>query len=64
MLTTPLLVALSNAFPQTRFDWVVSSWGRPAIIGNPRITELIDAGSGDPESRRVGGNSPIGASIA
>lgn len=47
MLTTPLLVALSNAFPQTRFDWVVSSWGRPAIIGNPRITELIDAGSGD-----------------
>ncbi len=45
MLTTPLLAALSNAYPQTRFDWVVSAWARPAIIGNPRLTELIDAGS-------------------
>lgn len=47
MLTTPLLAALSQAYPQTRFDWVVSAWGRPAVIGNPRITELIDAGSDD-----------------
>lgn len=45
MLTTPLLAALSNAYPQTRFDWVVGDWARPAIIGNPRLTELIDAGS-------------------
>jgi lipopolysaccharide heptosyltransferase II len=50
MLTTPLLAALSNAYPQTRFDWVVSSWARPAIIGNPRLTELIDAGEGDLKS--------------
>jgi heptosyltransferase II len=45
MLTTPLLAALSNAYPQTRFDWVVGDWSRPAIVGNPRLTELIDAGS-------------------
>ena len=47
MLTTPLLAALSQAYPQTRFDWVIGAWGRPAIIGNPRITELIDAGPDD-----------------
>lgn len=45
MLTTPLLAALSAAYPQTRFDWVVGDWARPAIIGNPRLTELIDAGA-------------------
>ncbi len=45
MLTTPLLAALSNAFPDTRFDWLVSEWARPAIAGNPRLTELVDAGS-------------------
>jgi heptosyltransferase II len=45
MLTTPLLAALSNAYPDTRFDWVVGDWSRSAIVGNPRLTELIDAGS-------------------
>ncbi len=50
MLTTPLLAALSNAFPDTRFDWLVSEWARPAIAGNPRLTELVDAGSVDIKS--------------
>ncbi len=45
MLTTPLLAALSNAFPHTRFDWLVSEWARPAIAGNPRLTELVNAGT-------------------
>ena len=44
MLATPLLAALSKAYPDTRFDWAVSEWARPAIIGNPRITELIITG--------------------
>ena len=44
MLTTPLLAAMSSAFPEARFDWVVSEWARPAIAGNPRLKELIDAG--------------------
>jgi len=50
MLTTPLLVALSNAFPETRFDWLVSEWARPAIAGNLRLTVLVDAGSVDIKS--------------
>jgi len=46
MLTTPLLAALSRAFPRTRFDWAVSDWARPAVAGNPRLTELISTGPG------------------
>ncbi|HEX6384457.1 MAG TPA: glycosyltransferase family 9 protein [Anaerolineae bacterium] len=46
MLTTPLLAALSRAFPRARFDWAVSDWARPAVAGNPRLTELISTGSG------------------
>jgi ADP-heptose:LPS heptosyltransferase len=44
MLATPLLAALSAAFPSARFDWAVSARARPAIVANPRITELIDSG--------------------
>ncbi len=46
MLTTPLLAALHKAYPQARFDWAVSDWARPAIAGNPRLTELISTGTG------------------
>ncbi len=46
MLTTPLLGALHKAYPQTRFDWAVSDWARPAIAGNPRLTEIISTGAG------------------
>ena len=44
LLTTPLLAALQETFPQARFDWAVSDWARPAIAGNPRIQELISSG--------------------
>ncbi|MCA9936213.1 MAG: glycosyltransferase family 9 protein [Ardenticatenaceae bacterium] len=44
MLTTPLLAVLNEAYPDTQFDWAVSQWARPAVAGNPRITELIPAG--------------------
>jgi ADP-heptose:LPS heptosyltransferase len=47
MLTTPLLAALSEAFPDARFDWAVSDWARRAIASNPRVTELISVGEGD-----------------
>lgn len=53
MLTTPLLAALSQAYPGTRFDWAISDWALPAIGGNPRITRLIRSGPGDLEQ-----NSP------
>ena len=44
LLATPLLSLLTTAFPQTRFDWAVSEWGRPAIAKNPLITELVPTG--------------------
>ena len=44
MLATPLLSVLSAAFPNTRFDWAVSDWARPAIAKNPHITELVPTG--------------------
>lgn len=47
MLTTPLLAALSEAFPTARFDWAVSDWALPAISSNRRITRLIRTGAGD-----------------
>ena len=47
MLTTPLLAALSHAFPEARFDWAVSDWAFQAISTNRRITRLIRTGPGD-----------------
>lgn len=44
MLATPLLTVLTNAFPNTRFDWAVSEWAKPAIAKNPLLRELLPAG--------------------
>lgn len=44
MLATPLLAVLKRAYLQARFDWAVSDWARPAIAGNPHLTELISTG--------------------
>ncbi len=53
MLTTPLLAALSEAYPQAQFDWAISSWARTAVVANPRLRELIDTGRvGQPEQSR------------
>ena len=41
MLATPLLAALSKAYPNTQFDWGVADWARPALAGNPYLTELV-----------------------
>ena len=51
MLATPLLAVLQNAFPEARFDWAVSDWARPAIVGNPRLTEVISVGAEDLRKR-------------
>lgn len=51
MLATPMLAALSNEFPDTRFDWAIGDWARPAIASNPRLTELISTGEGDIQKR-------------
>ena len=47
MLATPMLAALSEAFPKARFDWALSSWARPAVASNKRLTELVDMGETD-----------------
>ena len=46
MLVTPLLAVLDETYPQARFDWAISDWARPAVAGNPRVTELLAAGAG------------------
>lgn len=51
MLATPLLSVLSDAFPNTRFDWAVSDWARPAIVGNPRLTGIVSTGEGNLKKR-------------
>ncbi len=53
MLTTPLLAALSDTYPQARFDWAVHRFARPAIATNPRVAELVDTGRvGQPDATR------------
>ena len=47
MLATPLLAALSEAFPEARFDWTLVDWARPAIASNSRVTEIIPIGETD-----------------
>lgn len=44
LLATPLLSVLASTFPNTRFDWAVSNWARPAIAKNPHLAELIPSG--------------------
>lgn len=47
MLTTPLLAALSIAYPAARFDWAASDWVIPAVAANPRVTRVIRTAAGD-----------------
>lgn len=47
MLATPMLAALSRAYPAARFDWLLGSWARPAVAGNPRVAEILDIGESD-----------------
>ncbi|MCA9939141.1 MAG: glycosyltransferase family 9 protein [Anaerolineales bacterium] len=44
MLATPLLAALSNAYPKAQIDWAVCESARAAVATNPRVSELIDSG--------------------
>jgi heptosyltransferase II len=45
MMATPLLAALSDAFPKAQFDWAVADWARPAVATNPRLAALISSGA-------------------
>ena len=41
MLTTPLLAALGEAFPDARFDWAVSDWARRKLIASAAIVGIV-----------------------
>jgi heptosyltransferase-2 len=41
MLTTPLLAALSQAFPDAQFDWAVNDEAAAAVAGNPRLRRVV-----------------------
>ncbi len=44
MLTTPLLAALAQTYPETRFDWALHSYARPAVATNVHLSDLVDTG--------------------
>lgn len=46
LLATPLLTLLHQAFPTARFDWATSRWARPALTGNPHLTNLLVVSEG------------------
>ncbi|MCA9925365.1 MAG: glycosyltransferase family 9 protein, partial [Anaerolineales bacterium] len=54
MLATPLLAVISKSFPRAQLDWAISDEARPAIAGNPRLTELIRTGHGNLHDAKVG----------
>lgn len=41
MLATPLLAALSQAFPDAQFDWVVNDEAAGVVAGNPRLRRVV-----------------------
>ncbi len=51
LLTTPLLSLLCEAYPSARFDWAVTDWARPAVAGNPHLTQLVSLGQSPLEQR-------------
>lgn len=51
MSTTPLLAAVSDAYPGVAFDWLVSDAARPGIIGNQRLRRLIRAEEVEPGNK-------------
>jgi lipopolysaccharide heptosyltransferase II len=46
LLTTPVLAALRDRFPQATIDYAVGQYARPAIAGHPEIAALVDVGNG------------------
>ncbi|MBI4316988.1 MAG: lipopolysaccharide heptosyltransferase II [Chloroflexi bacterium] len=44
LMATPTLASLRSAFPDARIAFVVGSWSRAVISGNPKVDEVIDCG--------------------
>src|SRR3990172_777943 len=45
LMTTPVVAALREAFPNARIAYAVGPWSRPAIENNPHLDQLIDCAS-------------------
>ena len=43
LMATPVLAALRAVYPKTRIDWALTAETRPAVVGNPKVTSLIQA---------------------
>ncbi len=57
LFATPLLAALSEAWPEARIGWLVGAHARAALLGNPRLHALLDAG------KLGAGHYPMGAML-
>ncbi len=44
LFTTPLLAAISEFWPGAAVDYLVGPHSRAAVLGNPRLNEIVDAG--------------------
>lgn len=42
-MATRLAVQLRRAWPDARIDWAVDGHSRPALLGNPDLSQLLDA---------------------
>jgi ADP-heptose:LPS heptosyltransferase len=45
VMGTAALMALRRAYPDAWIGWAVGTWARPALIGHPALSALIDAGA-------------------
>lgn len=41
LMSTPLLRALSVAWPETKIDYMVGEWSREILVGNKRVNEVV-----------------------
>lgn len=44
LFATPLLAAVNETWPQAKIGWLVGQHSRAALLGNPRLSALLDAG--------------------
>ena len=45
LFATPLLATVSDTWAQARIGWLVGRHSRAALLGNPRLSALLDAGT-------------------
>jgi ADP-heptose:LPS heptosyltransferase len=44
LFATPLLATINENWPQAKIGWLVGQHSRAALLGNPRLSALLDAG--------------------